>query len=267
MKILEKNKIVILIGNKLWNWNTVLTFKESDLNVVGVCIYENRMLGVPFKFIFRSIKKRGLITVIDQILGRIFYKILNFYSDKKKIKKIFDIKKCEDISQSKFVPFYFTQSYNDEKTLSWIKKLNPDILVVHSDGWINESVRKIPNKKLIIGGHPGITPYYRGAYSSFWALYKGDKDRIGYSIFHVNKDVDAGDLIFQEKIDVSKDDSYMSIDWKSMKQIAIKQVQIIKKYELHNMIEKKKHEKIPENSEHPIPGLSHYLCFLKKKKV
>ena len=84
MKILEKNKIVILIGNKLWNWNTVLTFKESNLNVVGICIYENRILGIPFKFIFRSIKKRGLITVIDQILGRIFYKILNFRSDKKK---------------------------------------------------------------------------------------------------------------------------------------------------------------------------------------
>ena len=86
-RILEKNKIVILIGNKLWNWNTVLTFKESNLNVVGVCIYENRILGIPFKFIFRSIKKRGLITVIDQILGRIFYKILNFRSDKKKLKK------------------------------------------------------------------------------------------------------------------------------------------------------------------------------------
>ena len=50
-----------------------------------------------------------------------------------------------------------------------------------------------------------------------------------------------------------------------MKLIAIKQAQIIKKYESNNIIEKKKHEKIPENSEHPIPGLSHYLDFMKKK--
>ena len=96
-------------------------------------------------------------------------------------------------------------------------------------------------------------------------MYNGDKDKIGYSVFHINEEVDAGDLIFQEKIDVSKDDSYMSVDWKSMKLIAIKQAQIIKKYESNNIIEKKKHEKIPENSEHPIPGLSHYLDFLKKK--
>ena len=60
-------------------------------------------------------------------------------------------------------------------------------------------------------------------------------------------------------------DSYMSVDWKSMKLIAIKQAQIIKKYESNNIIEKKKNEKIPENSEHPIPGLSHYLDFMKKK--
>ena len=262
MKDVKKNKIVILIGNKLWNWNTVLTFKKSNLNVVGVCIYENKILGIPFKFIFHSIRKRGIITVIDQILGRIFYKILNFYSDKKKLEKIFDIRECKNICRSKFVPFHYTKSYNSEKTISWIKQLSPDILVVHSEGWVNENVRKIPNKKIIIGGHPGITPYYRGAYSSFWALYNDDKDKIGYSIFHIDEGIDTGDLIFQEKINICNDDSYMSIDWKLMRQIAIKQVQIIEKYELNKIIEKTKYKEIPQHSEYPIPGLSHQLRFV-----
>ena len=97
MVIENKSKILLLIGNKLWNWNTVLTFNNSHLNIIGVCVYDNSFLGFPFKYIIKSVKKRGLFTVLDQVLGRIFYKIINFNSDKKRLSKIFDINECKAI--------------------------------------------------------------------------------------------------------------------------------------------------------------------------
>ena len=134
--------------------------------------------------------------------------------------------------------------------------------MVHSEGWVGKLIRNIPKDGIIIGGHPGITPVYRGAHSSFWAIYNQEENKIGYSIFHIDESVDAGDLIFQEKIEISKNDSYMSLDWKGMKEIAIQQVKIIEEYEATNKISKIKHSEIFEQNNYPIPGLTHYIRYL-----
>jgi folate-dependent phosphoribosylglycinamide formyltransferase PurN len=258
----KKSRVVLLIGNKLWNWNTLAEFKKSKLNVVGVCVYDDKFFGLPFKYIFKSIKKRGPLNIINQILGRIMYKIINFNSDNKRLNEIFNIKECKKISKNIEIPTNFTNSYNSKKTLDFITKLNPNIIVVHSEGWVGKLIRNIPKDGIIIGGHPGITPIYRGAYSSFWAIYNHDENKIGYSVFHIDETVDAGDLIFQEKINISNNDTYMSLDWKGMKAIAIQQVKIIEEYEETNKLSKIKHSKIPEQSNYPIPGATHYIKYL-----
>ena len=96
----KKCRVALLIGNKIWNWNTIATFKRSSLNLVGVCVYDNNFLGFPIKYIFKSIIKKGIFTTIDQILGRLLYKIINLKSDKKRLLEIFDIKECKNIKNS-----------------------------------------------------------------------------------------------------------------------------------------------------------------------
>ena len=134
--------------------------------------------------------------------------------------------------------------------------------MVHSDGWVGKSIRNLPKAELVIGGHPGLTQFYRGAYSAFWAIYNREEEKIGYSIFHIDSGVDTGDLIFQKKINISESDSYMSFDWRSMKEIAKKQVEIIEEYEKTQKISRTKHSGISNNSEYPIPGISHYIRYL-----
>ena len=258
----KKYRVALLIGNKIWNWNTIATFKRSSLNLVGVCVYDNNFLGFPIKYIFKSIIKKGIFTTIDQILGRLLYKIINLKSDKKRLSEIFDIKECKNIKKSLDVSTHFTNSYNNKKTLDWISKLDPDIIVVHSNGWVGKSIRNIPKVRLIIGGHPGLTQFYRGAYSAFWAIYNHEQEKIGYSIFHIDDGVDTGDLIFQKRISMSENDSYMSLDWRGMKEIAKKQVEIIEEYEKTKKISRTKHSEILDKSEYPIPGMSHYIRYL-----
>ena len=54
----------------------------------------------------------------------------------------------------------------------------------------------------------------------------------------------------------------MSLDWKGMKAIAIQQVKIIEEYEETNKLSKIKHSKIPEQSNYPMPGATHYIKYL-----
>ena len=259
----KKSRVLLLIGNKLWNWNTVNTFKKSTLNIVGVCVYNNNFFGFPIKYLFKSIKKRGIIAVIDQILGRLLYKIINLYSDRRRLNEIFNLEDCKYIKKNLEIPSYFTHSYNDKKTIEWISKLNPNVVVVHTEGWVGKEIRSISQIELIIGGHPGLTPTYRGSHSPFWAIYNKEEKKVGYSIFHIDGGVDTGDLIFQKEINISnKKDSYISLGWKGMKEIARKQVEIIEEYEKTQKISRTKHHNISDASEYPIPGLSHYVRYL-----
>lgn len=45
--------------------------------------------------------------------------------------------------------------------------------------------------------HEGITPEYRGVYSAFWALYREDYSRIGYTLLRMNERLDAGPVFVQ----------------------------------------------------------------------
>ena len=155
----EKYRVVLLIGNKLWNWNTAVTFKKSQLNIVGICVYDNSFMSFPIKYIFKQLIKKGFFVTIDQILGRILYKIIKLRSDNKRLSKIFDVNECKDILNSVNMPVHFTNSYNNKKTQDWISELNPDVIVVHSDGWVGKLIRSKLRTGLIIGGHPGLTQF------------------------------------------------------------------------------------------------------------
>ena len=71
------------------------------------------------------------------------------------------------------------------------------------------------------------------------------------------------DFFNKLEINISnKKDSYISLGWKGMKEIARKQVEIIEEYEKPQKISRTKHHNISDASEYPIPGLSHYVRYL-----
>ena len=48
--------------------------------------------------------------------------------------------------------------------------------------------------------HEGITPEYRGVYSHFWALHRGDYSRLGFTLLRMNERLDAGPIFVQGPI-------------------------------------------------------------------
>ena len=120
--------------------------------------------------------------------------------------------------------------------------------------------------KYIIGGHPGITPIYRGAHSPFWAIYNDDIQNIGWTCFLLDSGVDTGPYIKQGFITPKKSDTYMSLSWKGMKEIAISQVVAIKKYAISGSIQAINHSEIPKDSEYFVPTLNQQFKYWLKRR-
>lgn len=96
---------------------------------------------------------------------------------------------------------------NDPEFLEEIRSIKPDIFLIASYGkFLPQELLDIPRLPLCL--HPSLLPKYRGAAPVNWALINGEKET-GVTLFKVVKKMDAGDMLFSEKIAISEsDDSY-----------------------------------------------------------
>lgn len=86
-----------------------------------------------------------------------------------------------------------------------LKSLNGGLFVIVAYRILPEEVFMVPP-----GGafnlHASLLPKYRGAAPIQWALINGEKET-GVTTFFLQKKVDTGEVIIQEKIDIARDDN------------------------------------------------------------
>jgi len=257
----ERHRVVVLVGPSTANRNTLATLVDSDVHVVGAVIADKNVGGVNTSFLKIAIKKQGIIKVMFQIMERILYKLLNSKKDARIEKEIFDTEQINVAINKWGGEIHQTGDYQAKKTVAWIAAQQPDMIVIHTPYWVGKKIRNMVSGN-VIGGHPGITPLYRGVHSPFWAIYKGDAENIGYSVFWVAAGVDTGDLITQGKIEPRAGDSYVTLSWRGMKEIAKDITKIIEDFDRGIAIKREKIKDIPENSIFYHPTIFQYVKYL-----
>ena len=86
-----------------------------------------------------------------------------------------------------------------------LDSLKADLFVVVAFRMLPEIVWAMPAKG-IFNLHASLLPNYRGAAPINWAVINGEKET-GVSTFFIEKNIDAGNIIFQEKINIAEDDT------------------------------------------------------------
>lgn len=93
----------------------------------------------------------------------------------------------------------------DDGFTDWIANRNPDLL------WITDYRYIVPPEVLevpplgAVNLHPSLLPKYRGRASVNWAIIEGE-DEIGLTAHFAEEDVDAGDIIAQERVPIRSDE-------------------------------------------------------------
>lgn len=93
--------------------------------------------------------------------------------------------------------------------LRQMEELNPDLFVVVAFRILPESLLKIPQKGAI-NLHASLLPRYRGAAPINWAIINGERET-GITIFQIKPEVDTGEILYQESIEISEDDTAGSL--------------------------------------------------------
>jgi folate-dependent phosphoribosylglycinamide formyltransferase PurN len=262
---MSRSRVVVLCGPDLRHLSTCATLLESNINVVGVCIANQKSFGLPIKYILKSAVKKGFSLVFGQILGRIYYNFLNKRKDIEISSLLYNQKKIDGVINDWGGSTHYTNNYSNKDTIHWLNKCKADIFIVHSGYWIDKEVRHLPRKEIIIGGHPGLIQEYRGSNSAFWAIYNGFPSKIGYSVFLLTSEIDAGGLIEQNKIQIEAGDSHVTLGWKGMLEIAKAQARIVNEFDRTGCISSQKYTGLSDSTIYDVPTLKQYLQYKKKQ--
>ena len=116
----------------------------------------------------------------------------------------------KDWAQKLNVPFLPHENVNSPEFLEKISTFNYDLLVSMSFNQIlkTEIINAAPLG--FINCHAGALPFYRGRNPLNWALINGEK-ACGVTVHYVDEGIDTGDIITQNMIPVSPDETYASL--------------------------------------------------------
>lgn len=158
------------------------------------------------KFLKNRIKRLGYSKVIGQVLFQLTIPKLLERSSHKRIKEI----KTNYKLDSKSIPKTVVQnvkSVNSIECIEFIKKENPDLIIVNGTRIISKKVLNCTDA-IFINTHVGITPKYRGVHGGYWALANEDKNNCGVTVHLVDSGIDTGGVLYQQIIMPTTKDNF-----------------------------------------------------------
>jgi len=160
----------------------------------------------PVAFLRRRVRKLGISTVAGQVAFQVFVaKALNALSQD----RIREIEKQYSLN-SRDIPkevVHRVSSVNDDATIRLLKTIGPGLVLVSGTRIISKKVIDAVGCPLI-NIHAGITPKYRGVHGAYWALANDDPENCGVTVHCVDKGIDTGSVLSQQRIEITKKDNF-----------------------------------------------------------
>ena len=186
---------------------TQLCIREPRVKIVGVVT----LTILSLKRIISEFKRLG-ISLIRKVLSKYGLCKSKIFSEEEKnlsdslVKKVnLKIRSLMNLCYKNEIPFIKCNDLNDDKTLNFLKKQRPDIILSIGSQIVNESFLRIPSIG-ILNVHMGILPEYRGIGVTEWPIIEDRLEDVGLGItlHFMERGVDTGPIIMKKKFPIKK---------------------------------------------------------------
>lgn len=116
----------------------------------------------------------------------------------------------KQVAFEKNIPVFQPEKINTPEALDWIRKFQPELIVVCAYGQIlKKDLLKIPPRGCI-NIHASLLPRHRGASCIPSAILNGDT-QTGITIIQMDEGLDTGDILLQESTPIHDEDTSASL--------------------------------------------------------
>jgi hypothetical protein len=105
---------------------------------------------------------------------------------------------------------------NHPDVVGLARELEPDILAVFGTSLIRGDLLR-EGRLGIVNLHGGLSPEYRGADCTFWALYNREPEKVGCTLHWIDAGIDTGRLIAHISPAIEPDDDELSLFWRAVR--------------------------------------------------
>lgn len=204
-------RIVVLTSetqSNVWLVNQLLSRHE----IVGI-VLERRPLALSAQEKMerrrRMVRRHGLLRTVNKLLFNWLRSRLLAGTEASAMRDSF-FPDGTAVSYSRQTPTVVVANINDVECIDFIRGQEPDVLAVCGTSVLKPEVFTLAPKGAV-NIHTGITPEYRCADPIFWALYRGEPEKVGVTIHFIDRGIDTGSIIHQESVPVYADDSLAAI--------------------------------------------------------
>jgi hypothetical protein len=160
----------------------------SDL--VGIVVLDEPGTAV-LRRLKRELRRVGPLRLLDVLAFRLYYRLGQSRRDRAwESRAIAELSgRYPDVSAD--VPRLASASPNSDDVHSFIRAVEPAIVLARCKTLIDERVYSVPEYGTFVV-HPGATPEYRNSHGCFWALARGEPDKVVASLVKIDAGVDTG---------------------------------------------------------------------------
>jgi methionyl-tRNA formyltransferase len=108
---------------------------------------------------------------------------------------------------------------NHPDAVALARELQPDLIAVFGTSLIRGELLKM-GRLGIANLHGGLSPDYRGADCTFWALYNGEPEKVGCTLHWIDAGIDTGGLVAHVSPKVLPDDDELKLFWRAVQSSA-----------------------------------------------
>jgi hypothetical protein len=207
-------RIIILTYESLFsNMMTERLLKEFPGQVVGVvrsdCLIHGKSLPAGLLYLLR---RTGLRFVgrkaLELFQSRATAITFRAIGREPKVRSLREMRAYYD------VPVIGSTDVNHPFTLGQIKGWQPDLLLsVYLNQLIKPPLLALPTHGTL-NVHPALLPRHRGLFPYFWVIANKETET-GVTVHWVDKKFDTGQILLQEKINVTPEDTILSLSYQS----------------------------------------------------
>jgi methionyl-tRNA formyltransferase len=108
---------------------------------------------------------------------------------------------------------------NHPDVVKLARDLQPDLICVFGTSLIRGELLQ-EGRLGIVNLHGGLSPEYRGADCTFWALYNGEPEKVGCTLHYIDSGIDTGRLIAHISPEVREGDGELELFWRAVRDSA-----------------------------------------------
>jgi methionyl-tRNA formyltransferase len=115
---------------------------------------------------------------------------------------------------------------NSKDTIKFISHIDFDIAITFGVSILNSETINALNDK-ILGIHLGLSPYYRGSGTNFFPFVNNELEAVGYTLMHLDKGTDTGQIVHQGRAPIVLGDSIHTIGNRNIRLLFVDIIKLI----------------------------------------